>query len=99
MKTSMRSLNIGKTPEEKRSLSQIELGDTVAVKKMLHRWSDEKEAEEGKPHIAKASAVIEAPKGKHLSFVFLGRHPENKPLTEKEIEACMNSLGWFRKEG
>lgn len=94
----MRSHNIGRKPEADRKTSQIELGDTVAVRKLVHRWSDLSEPVEGKPHIAKASATIDASKGQLLSFVFLGRHPEGKVLTEEEIEARMNKLGWFRKE-
>jgi hypothetical protein len=98
MNLMMRSLNIGKTPEAKRRLSEIELGDTVAVKKLVHRWVDTSVPEEGKPHIAKGSANIEASKGQLFSFIFIGRHLEGEPLTESEIEARMNTLGWFRKD-
>lgn len=94
----MRSINIGRTPEEKRTTAQIALGDTVAVKKLVHRWSDPPSEEPGKPRIDSASANIEAERGKHMTFVFLGNHPKDQPLAEREIEERLNKLGWFRKE-
>lgn len=98
MKASMNSFNLGGKDEDQRRIGTLELGDTVNVKQLTHRWSDPPPAKPGDPHIANGSAKIDAPSGTLFCMLFLGRHPKDRPFTAREIEERLNKLGWFRRE-
>lgn len=98
MKNSMGSINIGNKPEDRRSLGFLELGDTVSIKKLTHRWSEPKPSDPKAPWIENGSAQVEAGKGELFCLVSLGSFRAGSPLTEEEIEKRMNNLGWFRRD-
>lgn len=98
MKRDKGSIHIGGKGEDQRPFSEVEKGETLTVRRLVHHWKNPEKGVPGEPHIDRLREELEAPSGYRFCVLFLGCHSVNKPFSEDEIEKRLNSLGWYRRE-